>query len=144
MKFSLLSSAVAALSFYDWMQLHGKLYETEEEYKFRQVVFTKNYYQIEARNALPGRTVFLGLNEFADLLPEEFASRHMGGYVPHFAKATEGGVDGIEATSYMDLPASVDWVAAGAVTPVKNQGQCGSCWSRSEEHTSELQSRSSS
>jgi hypothetical protein len=116
----LLAASAVAMPFSEWKTLHGKEY-TAEEHMYREVVYTKNLYRIEARNRLPGRTVMLGPTVFADMLPEEFSARLGYKGVPRES--------GSYTPSVNALPASVDWVAAGAVTPVKNQGQCGSCWS---------------
>jgi C1A family cysteine protease len=65
----------------------------------------------------------LGINEFADLTQEEFKMRL--GYKANL-KTTESKTH-IFATN--DLADAVDWRTKNAVTAVKNQGQCGSCWS---------------
>merc|ERR1711920_1133200 len=70
----------------------------------------------------------LGITPFADMTADEFGASHFGiaqpdaswGSLPNLGKHTYNGEE---------LPTSVDWAAKGAVTPVKNQGQCGSCWS---------------
>jgi len=97
---------------------------TEEEKRFQ--IFKTNVDFIN-ENA-KGNNFELGVTPFADLTAEEFDADHFGikkpdnmwGSLPNLGTHRYNG----EA-----LAASVDWTTKGAVTPVKNQGQCGSCWS---------------
>jgi C1A family cysteine protease len=70
----------------------------------------------------------LGINEFADLTGDEFAASRSGLRKP---KEIWGSLPWLGTHTYKGehLEDSLDWVAKGAVTPVKNQRQCGACWS---------------
>jgi len=112
--------------FAQWMTKFEKAYESEQEKESKFSVFSDNKQFVEEHNG-KGKSFWLELNHLADLTVEEFKG-HYNGYKANGLDA-KAPVD--EATwEYNNVEAadSVDWRTKGAVTPVKNQGQCGSCW----------------
>ncbi|XP_042499408.1 vignain-like [Macadamia integrifolia] len=72
----------------------------------------------------------LKLNKFGDMTNQEFKSIYAGSKVKHHSmlRGLPRGSGGFMYKNFKDVPSSIDWRAKGAVTPIKNQGQCGSCW----------------
>lgn len=116
------------MDFATWAELHGKTYATVEETFYRRYVFDANRAAIADRNSQQS-SVVLGLNRFADLSPAEFRGRYLGGFRGTSVRP-EGApkIFNADRMHVEDLPMAVDWTTKGAVTAVKNQGQCGSCW----------------
>jgi len=108
--------------FESWMSRHGKIYETIEEKLLRFEVFKDNLKHIDDRNKVVSN-YWLGLNEFADLSHQEFKNKYLGLKVD-LSQRRESSEEEFTYRD-VDLPKSVDWRKKGAVTPVKNQGQCG-------------------
>jgi len=105
----------------DWKAMYNKVYSAEEDIK-RQSIFMENKIRVAFYNERDTHATYEH-NEFMDLTAEEFKARFLG--FAHNDKALENVAEDIDTTS---MPTSVDWTDKGYVTPVKNQGQCGSCW----------------
>jgi len=112
------------------MRQHGKVYSTDE-FQYRYQTFKTNAQFIASHNA-QNSTFTVAMNKFGDLSSKEFSKLYKG---LAFARAT---INSKPADSlHPSIPASVDWRTKGAVTGIKNQGQCGSCWSFSTTGSTE-------
>ncbi|KAL0491944.1 cysteine proteinase [Acrasis kona] len=92
-------------------------------------IFKENVIKAHKYNTISQDKVY-GVTKFSDLTEQEFRSKYlMPPKTPDQMRATIKNAEVVESyTRNGPLPDSFDWREKGAVTPVKNQGSCGSCW----------------
>ncbi|XP_073315710.1 cysteine protease XCP2-like [Primulina huaijiensis] len=113
--------------FESWMDKHGKKYKSIEDKLLRFEIFKDNLKHIDERNKATSN-YWLGLNEFADMSPDEFKKGYLGFKVDSMFHKKNDSPQEFMYKDFNTLPKSVDWRKKGAVTRIKNQGSCGSCW----------------
>lgn len=132
---SSVSDAQIFSQFQHFMETHSKKYTTIEETKERFEIFRQNYKRIELTkkmlSAHQEQPLFeMGITKFSDMTPAEFQKSLLNLDLSHMQRLKVlYGKNKIEPTfSKGNAPEAYDWRETGAVSPVKNQGMCGSCW----------------
>ena len=107
----------------EWIARYGRTYKDIADKERRFNIFKDNVEYIDSVNSAGNLRYKLSINEFADQTNEEFKASRNGYKMsprPRSSEITSFRYENVEA-----VPTSMDWRKKGAVTPIKDQGQCG-------------------
>ncbi|KAJ2943500.1 hypothetical protein O0L34_g16607 [Tuta absoluta] len=116
--------------FEDFINKYNKEYASEQEKQDRFNIFKEQLAIINKLRVKQPQALF-DIHEHFDLTRDEFESRYHG-YLPELST-----IEPEKVIVRKNLPESFDWRENNAVTPIKDQGACGSCWAFSTTGTIE-------
>ncbi|XP_077251180.1 senescence-specific cysteine protease SAG39-like [Tasmannia lanceolata] len=109
-----------------WMEKYKRNYTDRHEWQLRFKIYQSNVELIDAINFINASYKLID-NQFADMTNEEFRATYLGFVLPHQQPKRRSNFM-YKNKNTTELPVSVDWREKGAVTSIKDQGNCGSCW----------------
>merc|ERR1711934_350617 len=138
--------------FQDFMKMHGKSYDSDEEFQKRLKIFGDSVSFVEEWNSNPNSKFRVAVNEFADMSDEEFAKSYLSKDLEQNSEASllDGGVESLlqEGSKRYDvgedmalrngamhvpsmgskMPKHVNWAHHGRTGSVYKQGVCAACY----------------